>query len=893
MRARFRFPALLLLAACAGLAASPARAEATLLDYYVSPVDGSHQPFRYYLPFGHTTGGPAKYPCVIYLHGFGGRASGGVSAAQAAFADGHGWILAFPDGRGAVNYDHVGEQDVLAVRQALIDTQDADPERIYLQGFSMGGHGSYRLGLRFPDLFAAVSPQAGWTDFNQFYPQWYQQTTSPKLPAYVDPTRASLLGHTAALPQAENGLNNFWRVFYRSSDTTNPPVNAEVMIDAWTALGHPPVAVELAGGHSPEPNEDAYPFFDGKSANPDRPVVVYRTWHLRHDGAYWVHIGAFREREQQARIRAEAFVSENRIAVETSNVARFTLSPSAALVSGASNAVVEVDGEEAFNGTWSGPLTLALQLDGEGLPAGWAPAGAPPSGVQKVKGLEGPVDEASLGPFVVVYGASKGDSDPDTIQNKKDAELFCGCWNGQTILRWSAQSVSGNWWEQGPVSSPYPFSTGSLMTTAEHVRPVSDADAASLDLSGKHLILFGDPSSNTFIDAIRSADVTPVKMAADGQSVTVDGRTYSGATVRWGFVYPRHDDAGTLAYVSKGFMSSLPELNWDAFSLGKDLEQWPWQLPDYFVWDTTRPATGQVVVSSQFKYFPEQYLEAGFFTQDWQLDTEAPVARGRFEGTVDPNDSEAFVGAGFVVCDAADKLGESGVASVEFKKGAGAWQPYTGPIPLGTLGTTTFAFRATDRGLSFLYGPDAGTGFVRATGAVTHTGAESSFDVTINKLTVSTGGVLLARFSGRLAAPTAKTQPGDRASAKIELGEDLLPGGAAGAAVTVQIGPLVCGPYTTDAKGRFEGAAGAGGSAKGKVSLRRRRFLKLNLKNVDLEAALGIAPGAPNGTAVPLPLTVTLDADTAGPANYPAELRRRNPAGGGMVRFNSKSLLAK
>lgn len=893
MRTQYRFPTLLLLAACALWAAPAARAESTLLSTYVSPVDGSTQPYRYYLPFGHSTGGGTKYPCVIYLHGFGGRAAGSVSAAQAAFADGHGWILAFPDGRGAVNYDHVGEQDVLAVRQALIDTQDADPDRIYLQGFSMGGHGSYRLGLRFPDLFAAVSPQAGWADFNQFYPQWYEQTTAPKLPTYIDPTRASLLGHTAALPQAENGLNNDWRVFYRTSDSINPKINAERMVDAWAALGKSVIAVEQAGGHSPEPNENAYTFFDGKSVNPDRPVVVYRTYHLRHDGAYWLKIEAFREREQQARIRAEAFVSENRIAVETTNVARFTLSPSAALVSNASNAIVEVDGAEAFNGTWSGPLTLEIQLDVEGLPTGWAPAGSPPSGLQKTKGMEGPADEATLGPFVVVYGASKGGTDPDTLQNKKDAELFCGCWNGQTILRWSSQSVSGNWWEQGPVGSPYPFSTGSLMNTADHIRPVSDADAALMDLTGKHLILFGDPSSNAMIDAIRSADATPIKMAADGQSVTVDGRTYSGSTVRWGFVYPRHDDSGTLAYVSKGFMSSLPELNWDAFSLGKDLEQWPWQLPDYFVWDTALSATGQVVVTSQFKYFPEQYLEAGFFTQDWQLDTEAPVTRGRFTGTPDPNDGSAFVGSGFVVCDAADKLGESGVASIEFKKGGGAWQPYTGPIPHGTLGTTTFHFRATDHGLSFIYGPDAGSGFVRATDAVTHTGAESSFDVTINKLTVTAGGVLLARFTGRLASPTAKNQPGDRATLKIELGADLLPGGAAGADVTVQLGTLVIGPFTTDAKGRFEGAADANGTAKGKVVLGRRRFLKLSLKNVDLETALGIAPAAPNGTAVLLPLTVTLGADTAGPANYPTELRRRNPAGGGMVRFNPKSLVAK
>ena len=44
-----------------------------------------------------------------------------------------------------------------------------DPTRVYLTGLSMGGHGTWYIAYRHPELFAAIVPICGWVrDFPQF-----------------------------------------------------------------------------------------------------------------------------------------------------------------------------------------------------------------------------------------------------------------------------------------------------------------------------------------------------------------------------------------------------------------------------------------------------------------------------------------------------------------------------------------------------------------------------------------------------------------------------------------------------------------------------------------------------------------------------------------------------
>ena len=49
--------------------------------------------------------------------------------------------------------------EVLNLAQADLRT---DRRRTYLTGHSMGGHGTWIVGVTFPDRFAAIAPSAGW-----------------------------------------------------------------------------------------------------------------------------------------------------------------------------------------------------------------------------------------------------------------------------------------------------------------------------------------------------------------------------------------------------------------------------------------------------------------------------------------------------------------------------------------------------------------------------------------------------------------------------------------------------------------------------------------------------------------------------------------------------------
>ena len=71
-------------------------------------------------------------------------------------------IQVFPLGRGeTLGYQGISEVDVLEVLADAIERFDIDPNRVSLQGSSMGGVGAYRLGLLYPDLWASILPHIG------------------------------------------------------------------------------------------------------------------------------------------------------------------------------------------------------------------------------------------------------------------------------------------------------------------------------------------------------------------------------------------------------------------------------------------------------------------------------------------------------------------------------------------------------------------------------------------------------------------------------------------------------------------------------------------------------------------------------------------------------------
>jgi poly(3-hydroxybutyrate) depolymerase len=132
---------------------------------FVSRIDGSVQYFAVnpIMPAGTSPSasiaarGPALF---LSLHGAGVEAIG---QADAYFGKTWGYIVA-PTNRRPYGFDWEdwGRMDALEVLDLAMQQFRTDPQRTYLTGHSMGGHGTWILGATFPDRFAAIGPSAGW-----------------------------------------------------------------------------------------------------------------------------------------------------------------------------------------------------------------------------------------------------------------------------------------------------------------------------------------------------------------------------------------------------------------------------------------------------------------------------------------------------------------------------------------------------------------------------------------------------------------------------------------------------------------------------------------------------------------------------------------------------------
>ncbi|MHC4471413.1 MAG: carboxylesterase family protein [Planctomycetota bacterium] len=112
-----------------------------------------------------TSAGRGRKGLFIGLHG-GGPDAGDARGAQSKWspAGGKGCICVFPQATRLVHdaWNQVDqEQFVLAIIEEMKRTYPIDTNRVYVAGHSMGGFGSWSLGGRHADLFAAISPNSG------------------------------------------------------------------------------------------------------------------------------------------------------------------------------------------------------------------------------------------------------------------------------------------------------------------------------------------------------------------------------------------------------------------------------------------------------------------------------------------------------------------------------------------------------------------------------------------------------------------------------------------------------------------------------------------------------------------------------------------------------------
>jgi predicted peptidase len=200
-----------------------------------------------FLPEGCKVGGEKRWPLMLFLHGAGER---GTSIWKVAV---HGppkivpkkadfpFILVSPQCPDGACW---ADDAVLALLDDCIARLPVDTHRVYLTGLSMGGFGTWSLGTRYPERFAAIAPICGGGD------------TIPLLLASPDKRKTlQSLGVWA---------------FHGAKDGTVPLAESERMVSALKRAGCKEVELTVY----PEANHDSW------TATYDNPALY--EWFLKH-----------------------------------------------------------------------------------------------------------------------------------------------------------------------------------------------------------------------------------------------------------------------------------------------------------------------------------------------------------------------------------------------------------------------------------------------------------------------------------------------------------------------------------------------------------------------------------------------------------------------------------
>lgn len=116
-------------------------------------------------------------------------------------------VIVCPTNRRPFGFDWEdwGRVDAIEAMDHAKKWYNTDPSRQYLTGHSMGGHGTWQLGVLYPDRFAAIAPSAGWLSFDTYAAARGDADKKPEHPAAEFFRRASASSDTVALMENLRG----------------------------------------------------------------------------------------------------------------------------------------------------------------------------------------------------------------------------------------------------------------------------------------------------------------------------------------------------------------------------------------------------------------------------------------------------------------------------------------------------------------------------------------------------------------------------------------------------------------------------------------------------------------------------------------------------------------
>ena len=446
-------------------------------------VDDSAQFCRVYLP--HDYSPDKEWPVVIYLHGYNPENPRyvrwwGVDQRHHDRCDRYGVIYVEPHGRGNTGFAGIGEQDVLRGLGLVQDMFSVDDSRVYLTGESMGGGGTWHVGTRNPDRFAAISPVYGGWDYRlSMSEENYQRATD------YEHYRQQVWSSTAL---AETLLTTPTFVHHGVEDSIVEIRNSRFLVRELQQWAYPVRYAEYPHGnhfndmgHWPR----LMPWLLEQRLNRHPREVRLRAFSLKDASAHWLQVKQmehfFRPLHAQVRV-----LDKNMIQLDTDNVLSVRLSPGGP----------DMNPKSPLRVVWNGRLYNKSFQDGAVL---LNVEGYTPGAMMKRPELSGPVSDVKQTPFAIVEGTSSSNEMMRIICNRL------------------ADQIAGEWENRQKVVP----------------RRFTDKEISEKELSAYSLILIGPAEANSIVKRLEG-----VPLEAHPDEVVVDGRSVAASDAAVQMLYP-------------------------------------------------------------------------------------------------------------------------------------------------------------------------------------------------------------------------------------------------------------------------------------------------------------------------------------------------------------------
>ncbi|MCX7701958.1 MAG: S9 family peptidase [Gemmataceae bacterium] len=443
---------------------------------YRSRIDGSVQPYAVFYPPDYGRDPRKKWRLDVVLHGRDAELNEvkflHLHSGDALPKDPPKHLVLHAFGRGNLGYRWAAETDVLEAIEHFVSVERTlgrdwiDPRQVVLRGYSMGGAGTWHLGLHRPDRWAVLAPGAGFVTT-----RGYVNDLPASLPNYVE--------KCLSIYDADGYAANAWNVpIVAYAGEQDPQAQSVRRMQERIGSSRERLKVFLAPGvgHQFPPEwqskveAEVSNFLDADANRDDYPSrVVFHTFTLKYPGCHWVEILGLEQHYVRAEIDAQR--QDGSFAVRTRNVRslRLLLPPGEE-----GTQRVEIDGQSfAIRPSRSSLGGLAIYLEKkDGQWASTVPQRLSTQRLrvlQKFAGMTGPIDDAFTDSFLCVRGTG-ANWHPETQQFlERRLEQFRQVWSR--------------------------YFRGEL--------PVkNDDEVTEEDIATRHLILFGDPSSNHWLGHI-------------------------------------------------------------------------------------------------------------------------------------------------------------------------------------------------------------------------------------------------------------------------------------------------------------------------------------------------------------------------------------------------------